>query len=393
MPVRRKLSLLVAGVLLVTMAVAAMWWHHTPSPEQVYRNGWDAMQRGDWPRVSACIQQLRGHPSSQDQVRILRGGLLLRTGHAASAIEELNRVPGDGTESERALLLLCESFYSLKMWMQAEAVAQEVLRRQTDEPEAHRWLGAIYFDLGAMSHSEEHLKKLAELRPQDYSPHRLLGLIHKDFERYREAIADYHAALERHPPEKVRREILVELAKSQMKHNDFVGASKSLELPWPAEAIEPRVLQAECLWSLGQKEVARQTLTKLQSEKPRDSDVLRLTARFAVDEGRPAEAIEPLRKIITADPYNDQALMELSAAYRRLGKEAEAEEFLERRNSARALMEEFVDLNKRAIKEPSNAQLRDQIAEKCDQLGKKELAVVWRDAARALREQVQEKVP
>lgn len=391
MSARRKLSLLVAGVLFAAGIATAMW--PRPTPQQVYRQGWDALQRGDWARVSASIQQLRDRPDSVDQVRILRGGLLLRTGSAAPAIAELNRVRSDGTESDRALLLLCEALYSLKMWMQAEAVAQEIVRRQPDEPEAHRWLGAIYFDLGAMSHSEEHLKRLAELRPQDYSPYRLLGLIHKDFERYREAIADYQAALERHPPEKVRREILVELAKSQMKHNDFAGASQSLDFAWPASTIEPRVLQAECLWSLGQKEAARQALTKLKSEKPRDSDVLRLTARFAVDEGRPAEAIEPLQKIIAADPHNDQALMELSAAYRRLGQEAEAEQFLERRNAARALMEEFVDLNKRAIKEPSNAELRDQIAEKCDQLGKKELAAVWRDAARALREQVQETIP
>lgn len=391
MSARRKLSLLVAGALIAAGIAATMW--PRPTSEQVYRTGWDALRRGDWPQVSASIRQLRDRPDSVDQVRVLRGGLLLRTGSAVPAIAELNRVRGDGTESDRALLLLCEALYSLKKWMQAEAVAQEVVRRQPDEPEAHRWLGAIYFDLGAMSHSEEHLKILAELRPQDYSPHRLLGLIHKDFERYREAIADYQAALERHPPEKIRREILVELAKSQMKHNDFAGASKSLDFAWPANAVEPRVLQAECLWSLGQKEVARQVLTKLQSEKPRDSDVLRLTARFAVDEGRPAEAIEPLQKIIAADPHNDQALMELSAAYRRLGQEAEAEQFLERRNAARALMEEFVDLNKRAIKEPSNAQLRDQIAEKCDQLGKKELAAVWRDAARALREQVQETIP
>lgn len=382
MPNRRKLNVLIVVVLLATGVLLAIWWR--PTPEQIYRNGWEALQRGDWPRVSASIQQLRGRPGSADQVRILRGGLLLRTGHATSAIPELNRVQGEGEVSDRALLLLCEALYSQKNWVQAEAVAQELFRRQPSEPEVHRWLGAIYFDLGAMSHSEEHLKKLAELRPLDYSPHRLLGLIHQDFERYREAIADYQAALERRPPENLRGEILIDLAKSQMKHNDFEGAIKSLETSWPANDFEPRVLHAECLWSLGQKETAQQALLKLQSDAPHNTEVLRLVARFAMDAGKPADAIGPLRKIVAVEPHNDPALMELSAAYRRLGQEAEAEQFLQRRNAVRKLMEEFVELNKRAINEPRNSQLRIEIAEKCDQLGKKELAAVWRDAARAL---------
>lgn len=384
MTTRFKIGVSVAGVLLAAGIVAAMWSRSTP--EQAYRDGWDALQRGDWTRVSACIEQLRDRPGHLDQVRMLRGGLLLRTGDAKSAVAELDRVRCDGEVRERALLLLCEALYSLKMWVQAEAVAHEVLRRQPNEPEAHRWLGAIYFDLGAMSNSEFHLEQLAKLRPQDYSPHRLLGLMHKDFERYRESIADYQAALERHPPDVVRREILVELAASQMKHNDFAGAAKSLDAPWSADEIEPRVLLAECRWSLGQKEEAKNALAKLQTEAPSHSEVLRLTAQFAVDEGRSAEAIEPLQKIIAADPHNDQALMDLSAAYRRLGQETQADQFLERRNASRALMEEFMDLNKRAILEPANAELRNQIAEKCDRLGKKELAVMWREAARAMGE-------
>lgn len=385
MSVRRKLSVAFAVILIAVGACLML--RRPPASEQLYRDGWNALQRGHWSRVSTSIRNLKDRPDALDQVRVLRGGLLLRTGDPAAAMTELSRVRSDGSEGVRALLLICEALYSQKHWISAEVAALEVLRRQPDDVEAHRWLGAIYYDLGAMSHSEEHLKKVAELAPTDYASHRLLGLMHKDFERYREAIADYQAALERQPPEDVRREILVELAQSQMKHNDYAGAAESLKITWPKEAIEPQALQAECQWSLGQKELAQQALSKLRAESPRHTDILRLTAKFALDDGRPAEAIEPLKQLIELDPHNDQTLMELSAAYRRLGQEAEADQFLQRRNATRALMEEFVDLNKRAINEPSNADLREQIALKCELLGKKELAAVWRDAARALREQ------
>ena len=109
-----------------------------------------------------------------------------------------------------------------------------------------------------------------------------------------------------------------------------------------------------------------------------------MIVRMALDEERTPDALQTLQKLVDAEPTNHQALYEISLAYRRLGKETEAEEFLERRNAARGLFERLVELNKQAIKEPHNADVRIDLANVCDQLGKKELAAVWRDAAAAL---------
>lgn len=104
-----------------------------------------------------------------------------------------------------------------------------------------------------------------------------------------------------------------------------------------------------------------------------------------MDEGQTAEAIPPLVKIIEADPFHDQALMELAAIHRRLGNRSQADEFLSRRNAAHALMKKMVDLNNRAIQDPSNADVREQLGDVCADLGKADLAIAWRDAAKALR--------
>jgi tetratricopeptide (TPR) repeat protein len=294
-------------------------------------------------------------------------------------------VEAGGQLREQSRLLLCEAFYQLKQWNDVVAIGLELLRSQPDHAEAHRWLGATYFDLGDLTQAEFHLKELARLAPKDYSPHRLLGVIHKDFERYKEAIADFRQALERGPPTSIAGEIRLDLAKSLVQQNLFEDALQSLNFQWPSNSIGPHVLAAECHWALNNRDLAKQELENARKLAADDPQVLWMSVRIALDEEQTVEALELLQQVVQAEPTNHQALYEISLAYRRLGKEAESQEFLDRRNAARALFEQLVELNKQAIKEPLNADIRLELASLCDQLGKKELAAVWRDAAAALK--------
>ncbi len=381
---RRTKLLALLSCLSVAIAVGATLWLHT-SPDEDFRLGQAALARREWAAVSRHIGRLRQSSAHVNQVRILRGGLLLRSGDPRGAIAELSRVRTDGEPQEQALLLLCEARYQLKHWVEAAQIAQELLRVHPDHAEAHRWLGAIYFDLGAFAQSETHLKELARLLPRDSSPHRLLGLIHKDFERYKEAIQDYQQALQRNPTPEVALEIRLELASAQMKHNDYEAALKTLNGSWPAGNVEHHTLAVECLWSINRKDEAKQKLQQAQADAPDDPNVLWQVARIALDEGRNPDALPPLQQIVQADPFNHQALYELALVHRRLGHETEADRFLERSNAARTLMQQLVDLNQRVINEPNNAELRDELASVCDQLGKTQLAAIWRDAAQALK--------
>ena len=347
--------------------------------------GQAALARGEWAVVSRQIELLRQRSDQADQIHLLRGGLLLRTGDARGAIAELVRVRSNGTLRDQALLLLCEAFYQLKQWIDATAVAKELLRLHPDHVEAHRWLGAAYFDLGAMDQAELHLKQLARLAPSDYTPHQLLGVIHKDYERFKEAIADFQQALERNPPTAIAVEIRLELAKALIQQNQFDTALQTLDFPWPTNDIELRVVRIECLWTMNHRDEAKRELNTVFMAAPDDPQVLWIAARIALDDNRTGDALRWLQQVVTADPSNHQALYEISLAFRRLGKDKEAQEFLDRRNVAHTLFERLVDLNQKAIAEPNNATLREELASVCDQLGKKELAAVWRDAAAALR--------
>ena len=381
-----RLQKLVALVMVLCLGTAfTLFVLRGKSPQEDFVVGQAALARGEWATVSRQIQRLRQVSGHSDQVQLLRGGLLLRTGDSRGAIAELMRVRPDGELREQSLLLLCEAFYQLKQWNAAAAVAQELLRRHPDHAEAHRWLGATYFDLGALAQAEQHLKELARLAPQDYSPHRLLGVIYIDFEQYKSAIAHFQQALERNPPSAIIGEIRLELAKALIKHNQFEEALRTLDFQWLPDNVEPRVVRAECLWTMSRQEEAKRELDKARTAMPDDPKVLWLTARMALDENRIDDALKSLQQVIAIEPTNHQALYETSLAYRRLGKVPEAQDFLERRNAALTLFERLVELNKQAIKEPENATIRQELATVCDQLGKKELAAVWRDAATALK--------
>lgn len=356
--------------------------------ESEFSKGETALASGDWMKLSRQIELLRRTSASSDEIRFLRGGMFLRTGKPDEAISELMRIRVDSKLHDKRQLLLCEAFYLLKRWTNVIAVGLELLREESELADAHRWLGATYFDLGDMNQAEIHLKELARLRPSDFSPHHLLGVMHKDFERFQEAILDFRRALELKPPVSVSREIRLDLALTLIKQNQFDEALATLEFDWLPNSIEPLVVRAECLWTLGRRAEAKSELSAAERISPNNPRSLWMNVRMALDEERTADALKSLEKLVAADPTNHQALYEISLAYRRLGKEADADEFLERRNAARALFERLVELNKKAINEPNNAEVRVELATVCDRLGKPELASVWRDAAAALAPEI-----
>lgn len=354
-------------------------WHRE------FELGWAALTEGRLSEVSVRIGRLRQHPEFAEHIRVLRAGVLVRTGNPNGGLEILSKISANDQLQERKLLLTCEALYQLKRFADAAVIARQILELPRHGSQAHRWLGAIYYDLGSMNQAEVHLRKLAALEPQDYSPFHLLGQVHNDFERFSEAIEDYRQALKRNPPIEIVAKLRLGLATAQAKSNDFHAALATLESVRLENDIEAQALLAECLWSVGRKVDAQRLLEQIQAIDADNTDVLWLEARLALEEGQTAQAISVLLKIVANDPFHDVALMELAASYRRLGNSAEADRYLARRQVARQLFEKMVNLNTRAIQEPLNADVREELADVCENLGKPDLAAAWRDAAKALR--------
>jgi len=189
--------------------------------------------------------------------------------------------------------------------------------------------------------------------------------------------------LELNPPEQAAGPIREHLARALLNHNDFKGALAALE-PLP-ESVSILVLRAECQWSLGGKETARELLSRAQTLSPDDRPARYLEARWLIEQREPDRAIEILKSLLDVDPHEHLLRYQLALAYRLKGDVDASEKELARMQDSRKKRERLLVLYEKSMREPTNVNAREEIVNLLEQLDKPELAAVWRRAVAAVR--------
>ena len=379
---QRARGLSIAAVLLLAVAAFAFVWSlRSPDPQAQFHSALAALERGELNEVARAAHRIEKQPEFEPHARLLRGAVLLRSGDPESALWQFSQVAPEGDLREPAMLLTVECLYRLGRFGEAEGVARKLADEQPDNADARRWLGAIYYDLGANTLAVEELQTVAELDPQDYASHRLLGIMHLDFEEYREAGERFRKALKRSPPPRIRQEVTQNLAKALIAEREYEEALEVLETAEPT----PQVLglRAECHWSLNRKDVAQKLLAQAQQQAPDEPSILLLQGRIHLAHGNPRAAIVSLRRSLELDPHDAKARYQLAQAYRQSGDTEEFEEQMARWKESQRLLERLTALSTEAIERPSDGRIRHELAEVCQALGRDELAESWRRAAGA----------
>jgi tetratricopeptide (TPR) repeat protein len=335
--------------------------------------------RGEGSFVRRLLQGL-GDSTLDDELRLLRGARYLDGDEDEKARSLIGQVPAAGPRRIPRLVLAGRILFREGRLTDAERTFRRVEAESPQTLAAHRWLATVYHELGAMQASLDELLEVTRLRPDDFFAYRLIGILQsEDFGRFKEAAEFYREALERNPPPEQLQSIRRELAECLLFANDYAGA---LEVLKEAQA-DARVLalEAECRWSLGEPEETVKLLSRALELAPRDQRALTLSARLALDRGDPKSAVEPLKALLEADPHDYDAHYQLATAWQRLGdKEAAALE-LEKMNKSKALHERLRHAYERAMHRSNDADIREEIAQLCEQLGKARLAQLWRRAA------------
>jgi tetratricopeptide (TPR) repeat protein len=223
---------------------------------------------------------------------------------------------------------------------------------------------------------------IAEAAPDDPRPHRLMGLIHKDFERYGEAIASYRESLRRDADQPDRPEILVELAECLVKerrHGEALGALS--QCPRSAKRL---ALEADCRYGEGEPEVARELVDEALALDPGQWKALDLKATLELEAGDAAAAAATLRQAVEHHPKDYAVRYRLARAYQRLGERQRAEEELAAMKELRALRDRFTELHEQAMQDPADAETRYQLGVVAGQLDKPDLAQMWLKMALSL---------
>lgn len=383
---RRVLIFWLSGLAAVVVAGVHVAGRRSQAQlESAFENALAALQRNDPVQVRSAITRLEGHAEYDAQVHMLRGALLAWHGEYKSALFEFSRYSPRGNVRNPTLLLAAKCRYRLGQLQEAEQGLRELL---TDEPEnvnAHRILAAVYCELGAPSSAAKELEEIIRLAPRDYTPHRLLAMLHIQYDEYPQATRHFRRALELSPLHEARQDILANLGYCLLATHDYQAAIDVLNEAAPTAVNLAR--RSECYWGLGQRESAELCLEQAQALAPGERTVLFMQARLQIDTGHPDDAVVSLEQLLSQYPYDTPARYQLALAYRLLDDNGRFQTEMARWQELQALSERFAALSAQADHDPSNADLRDELADVCSALGRVELAQTWRRAAQSLREQ------
>ena len=316
-----------------------------------------------------------GNKPLNARLHLLRGRGLLASGRPWEALDEFGHAKDHPDTAVSAYALSGEALYKVGQFGSAVHILDRALQLDPSQTNARRWLAATYHDIGAMDHAMQHLRVVAEQAPADPRPHRLMGLIRKDFEAYDEAIAAYRESLRRGPDQPDKDKIRIELAECQIKLRKHAEALKTLGEC--AESAQKFASEAECHYAQRDASSARKAVNQALDLQPNHLDALRLRAALDLEAGDVESSIRILRKAVEHHPKEFRVRYRLAQAYQRLGESELAEEQMGQMQELRDLRRRFTDLHAEAIKNPADVEIRYQLGVLADQLGKPELARTW----------------
>ena len=367
--------------LIVVAAILGIWSKYS-GPENSYRRGREALIAGDRKVVIHVAELLLSTPGYESHGNLLKGLFLLRVGKLDEAIPFLEKAGGNKDLMVEANTAASRCYCSSGRFLEAIDAAQAALTVDATCLDARRWLAAAYYDLGANSHAVAELERISAEAPTDPRPDRLLGLIAKDGEQYARAIEHYHRSIERDSWQSDRETILVELAESQVKLNQFAEALLTLE---DCQRSAPVLtLEADCQSSLGHPAEAFDRLRKAMKMDRRYFPAKLALGKLLLDGGKDDEAVLELAEAVQWEPQDRQGHFQYSQALRRVGRVEEADFELRRMEEIKVLEREFSDLHDTAARQPADADVRFRIGELAKLLGKSNLARLWLRAALAI---------
>jgi len=350
-------------------------------PRRLVDRGLVAVGRGDHAVARDAIRELRS-AGAADEARVVQAAILVAKGHAVPALDALPRDTVAEWLDRPRRLVAATAAQQLGRHRDVQELLAPVVAADPDAVDAHRLLAASFYDVGAVQEAVHHLRETARLAPADPRPHRLLGLMHSDYELFAEAIPCYEESLRRDPRQPDRDDVLLELATCLVKQLRAADALEVLATATPSTAVA--LVRAECLLALGRRDEARQLVLSALAAEPGNRPALVLEGSILLEDGDAAGAIAPLERAVKADPHDYVATLSLSRALARAGRADDAASARERAEELRSLRHAFADLHREAWERPHDPDVRTRLAEAAARLGRPDLEKVWREAAAAV---------
>jgi tetratricopeptide (TPR) repeat protein len=314
--------------------------------------------------------------------------------HVQHASHQLTSIPADSPYFPQAMLPAAEAAIRSRDAggvIPLEPVFRLLARVAENNPDdlnAQRWLAIVCLDLNLKEESLAALRAVGRLDAADGRAHRSLGLMLSSHAHVGPAMEAYREALGRNLEPHVRAEVIVELARLEVKHGLAARALETLARCPASFADDPDclTLRAAALAQIGTEEGRREARTLLErvlQAQPRHAEALVTLAHLHLDEEQTSRAIALLERSLQAAPGDDDVHSRLALAYRQMGDGVKAEHHTRRADEVREGKKALVTLVQDARREIASADVRVRAAEICVQLQRWREARVWLRAALA----------
>jgi tetratricopeptide (TPR) repeat protein len=252
-----------------------------------------------------------------------------RPEYANKAIDEYNKAIQADPRSEFLNSGLAELYARTGRIRDAVVEAQDIIKRDPNNLEAHKLLGRIYLrslgDLQSGTQSQEILKRAIEqyedivkLDPKNPDSHVLLGRLYRVDNQLLKAEQEFKQAAQLSPDNEEAVSMLAYL------YNDEGDSAKAAALlNQVPEAQRTSKLYATLGYSYEQQKDYPQAVAayKKAVDMDRDNlDAMRGLAQNLLNNNQPDAALEQFKQIADADPHDVHTLMSMAEIYRREGK-------------------------------------------------------------------------
>jgi tetratricopeptide (TPR) repeat protein len=265
-----------------------------------------------------------------------------RPEYANKAIEEYHKAIEADPRSEYLTSGLAELYARTGRIRDAVVEAQDILKRDPNNLEAHKLLGRIYLrslgDLQAGTQSEEILKRAIEqyeeivkLDPKSVDSHVLLGRLYRVNNQMLKAEQEFKQAARLAPDNEEAVSMLAYL------YNDEGDSAKAAAIiNQVPEAQRTSKLYATLGYSYEQMKEYPHAVAAYRKavELDRDNlDAMRGLAQNLLNNNQTDAALDEFKQIADADPHDVHTLMSMAEIYRREGKFDQALDALKRADS------------------------------------------------------------
>lgn len=374
---------LIAGSSSVFVVVNWSLWRGTSHTTEVARMN-VALERGDRAEVVRLAAQwrTRGYP---DESRLSLARLALVENSPGEALEQLRGVQGDGPFQAETAMLAGDSLLLLNQVGEAYLAYQHSLAVNPQLFGARLGFAATLMELGSLEPAAEQALEATHLDATDGRPWHILASVQFQMQLWDESAESSKKALERRLPRSSRLELLSMLAQWHLEHGRLAEARTTIENRGALDAGSGRQL-ALVGWLADLEGKGMTGITALESAcqmAPQDADIALWLAEAQMRSGNWSGVLTAASKAQALSPDRPAPYHMKGQALDRLNRPAEAIAQRNEQERVRQLLAVMTKLSARADADPSDAHVREQLAQTSEQLGRADWARSWRATSRA----------